>query len=512
MKESPKPAFHARMGGPAGQRRRKTNETTVRNAAFFSLNANAGALASLDVNREFNAPVLDWQLRSDWLSVKDLGAQGGGVEDDTAAIQAAYDQIATGEIKTVYFPPGRYRITRTLTITKQQGVHIVGHGRETVLVWDGADGGTMYWSNGAHRSTYEGLTYDGRGRAGIGSEHRSMNNYETHLVYRHCAFLNLANGIAMGKNGGLRASAEIWCQNVLFRNNGTEVLLNRYNDYDNWFDGCVFVDNETGLFSNCGHFNIRNCHFIRNSKVDIRVGFPQPGSSVRWCSSHGSGAFFTTDPRKGHMSMTIQECRVEKWTGAEGAISLALRGPTLIFDTVFVDPPDQEPPIRLINPSELQQAVVLANNHAPQSKELVAQGPNAKISEIPAAWRTSAMETAVPCFFRDKVTVPVKIFDAKVDFGAAGDGETDDTGAVQATIDAARGFGRGSLAYLPAGAYKITSPLRIYGNDYVFGGSHFRSAFLKWHGNLSGPVMEVFDPTKVAVENMSIMADSDGRN
>ena len=45
-----------------------------------------------------------------WVSVKDFGAVGDGVVDDTAAIQAAID---TGN--SLYFPPGNYIISSTLT-------------------------------------------------------------------------------------------------------------------------------------------------------------------------------------------------------------------------------------------------------------------------------------------------------------------------------------------------------------------------------------------------------------
>lgn len=58
------------------------------------------------------------------------------------------------------------------------------------------------------------------------------------------------------------------------------------------------------------------------------------------------------------------------------------------------------------------------------------------------------------------------------DYGAVGDGVTDDTAAIQATIDAATGGGIATLpvvgrrarasVYLPAGNYKITAPIKIY--------------------------------------------------
>jgi hypothetical protein len=59
------------------------------------------------------------QLATDLVSVKDFGAVGDGVTDDTAAIQAA---INTG--KAFYVPAGKYLITSTLTFsTRGQGIY-----------------------------------------------------------------------------------------------------------------------------------------------------------------------------------------------------------------------------------------------------------------------------------------------------------------------------------------------------------------------------------------------------
>ena len=49
----------------------------------------------------------------DVVSVKDFGAVGDGVTDDTAAIQAA---ITGSSSKTLFFPPGQYKITSTLNL------------------------------------------------------------------------------------------------------------------------------------------------------------------------------------------------------------------------------------------------------------------------------------------------------------------------------------------------------------------------------------------------------------
>ena len=50
------------------------------------------------------------------VSVKDFGARGDGVTDDTAAIQAAIDYIASIRGGTVFFPPGDYIISSKLIV------------------------------------------------------------------------------------------------------------------------------------------------------------------------------------------------------------------------------------------------------------------------------------------------------------------------------------------------------------------------------------------------------------
>lgn len=47
------------------------------------------------------------------------------------------------------------------------------------------------------------------------------------------------------------------------------------------------------------------------------------------------------------------------------------------------------------------------------------------------------------------------------DYGAVGDGTTDDTAAIQAAIDEFQGAGNGGIVYMPPGRYKITSNLTI---------------------------------------------------
>lgn len=63
----------------------------------------------------------------DSVSVKDFGAVGDGVTNDTAAIQAAIDHVSLAR-GSVFFPPGTYLISSTLNITSN-GVVLFGAGR-----------------------------------------------------------------------------------------------------------------------------------------------------------------------------------------------------------------------------------------------------------------------------------------------------------------------------------------------------------------------------------------------
>lgn len=67
------------------------------------------------------------QKASEIYSVKDYGATGDGVTDDTTAIQSAI--TATPKGCTVFFPPGIYKITSALTVTKPMVILGAGAGQ-----------------------------------------------------------------------------------------------------------------------------------------------------------------------------------------------------------------------------------------------------------------------------------------------------------------------------------------------------------------------------------------------
>jgi hypothetical protein len=76
------------------------------------------------------------------VSVQDFGAVGDGVTDDSAAIQAAFNYMATVDICSLYIPSGRYRLASRVstTFTNNASYSIYGDGAASILIGDNANG------------------------------------------------------------------------------------------------------------------------------------------------------------------------------------------------------------------------------------------------------------------------------------------------------------------------------------------------------------------------------------
>ncbi len=80
--------------------------------------------------------------------------------------------------------------------------------------------------------------------------------------------------------------------------------------------------------------------------------------------------------------------------------------------------------------------------------------------EVPPGALQPVPVTSATQFLASSWPVPHgPLLDAKADFGAAGDGKTDDTQALQKMIDAALASSAGAEAYIPAGTYVVSRPL-----------------------------------------------------
>jgi hypothetical protein len=132
-----------------------TNTDTLNGSAASAITYNQGGTGAQD--RTVKAKL------QETVSVKDFGAVGDGVTDDTAAIQAALDASATGANSTsnfsVYIPAGTYIHTG---ISIEGGTHVFGDGHTaTVLKMKDGTNPTYNVYLAASNITLEYLTVDG---------------------------------------------------------------------------------------------------------------------------------------------------------------------------------------------------------------------------------------------------------------------------------------------------------------------------------------------------------------
>ena len=140
------------------------------------------------------------------------------------------------------------------------GAWIVGHGRDTRLVWDGPEGQPLWLDHGVAHSRYAGLSFDGRGKATVGLHHRNgAGGFETEVDLRHMAFRNFTDTGLLAS--GAPATAEVVVENSLFEDCRRGIAFLNFNDYDWTIDGCEFRRCQTGIQCDHGNTYIRNSHF-----------------------------------------------------------------------------------------------------------------------------------------------------------------------------------------------------------------------------------------------------------
>jgi len=453
-------------------------------------------------------PALQWEKRSDWRNVaSDVSppALGDGKADDTAAIQNALDALTDGSV--LYFPPGTYRVTKTLSVRNAKsgrliGALLVGSGRDTRLVWDGPAGGTMVLIDGLAYSRIVGFEFDGRKKASIGLHYEAAKGFGTEVTHRHLAFRGFTDSAVYEKhpNSG-QALAETSFENCLFENCGRGVTFLQFNDYDYTFDGCEFRNCGVGIDCARGNFYVRNCHFEGSREVDIR-DWSEHSSSIRRCTSVGSKAFVTRITTIA--PLTVQDCHVQGWKDPAGALLLS-RPPVMLFDCVFTEPPKGEQgqglaPVRVHSEG---QRLIVSGNRVEGAPELTNAGSRPMLNVVPDGKLKGVIRSASQSFLHETTRIPKRVFDAKRDFSAVGNGMADDTEAIQRTIDAAAAAGNDAVAYLPSGSYVLTRPLSITGRNYFVGGSGWGTK-LAWKGADGGTMVEVRDPQDVVLEDMMI--------
>ena len=135
-------------------------------------------------------PSLCW-ADTERLSVKDFGAIGDGVTDDTAAIQAALDAAKGADntgvgrsVFSLYFPSmpgGFYKITKTLVIDGCHGLVLYGDG---ALTQRGNENATIRWYGSELKPVFQVKGGTGHKEVAAGKKRINASNPNFYITFR----------------------------------------------------------------------------------------------------------------------------------------------------------------------------------------------------------------------------------------------------------------------------------------------------------------------------------------
>lgn len=185
---------------------------------------------------KIGALATDWQKfvqSMAWFVVKDYGAKGDGVTDDTAAIQAAITDCNSNGGGVVFFPPGTYCVTQ-LVLAGTSHIQLQGSGQSSVVKWvwnaAGIPGSMITLSAGAINTRLSLLRLDGSGLTNVAAGRAN------HLLE-----------LAGGAGGGVTTVHIMQCQlgaMVTASGDGIHIsgtgvgMVSRVWILENLFDGC----------------------------------------------------------------------------------------------------------------------------------------------------------------------------------------------------------------------------------------------------------------------------------
>ncbi len=454
--------------------------------AIMILNVTA-LLAQTAGGDEFIGPL------AGWANVKaDYGALGDGVGDDTPALQKALDDLRSEGRRShvLYVPAGRYRITRTLELSRpshesSKDISILGEDpASTIILWDGEDNGVMFLY-AAWYSRVGRLTFDGRGKALTAIRHGPP--FVTYNEFSDMIFRDVGFGIEAGMKDGI-AETTVWRSQFL-RCTKAGVSIQNFNSLDWFIWDCRFEDCALGVTNSfgAGNFHVYRSLFRGSTKADMSIG-NTCYFSIRDNVSVGSKAFFTASPMSACSNLTIEGNTILDCQGT--AILMQDLGPLLLFDNVFAG--RKNPAVKVSSKAGFScvgNTFTAAN--AVQAQENAVTFDN-KLVDYDTLHITVAQPPG-PLPRQERSVIELA--------------RTSTTADIQQAIAKARTMtGQRPVVHLPAGTYSITETLVIpAGCDVQIIGDGCDTV-LHWAAKERGPVLRLAGPSRATLREFFIDA------
>ncbi|HEY3398713.1 MAG TPA: glycosyl hydrolase family 28-related protein [Armatimonadota bacterium] len=450
---------------------------------------------------EFVGPFPSWAN-----AVRDYGAKGDGIADDTAALQQAFDELGQENKPAVlYLPAGTYRLTSTLTMATRTGISILGEDPATTMLrWDGPQDGTMAWFNGVAYSSWGRLTWDGAGRAKCAVDHGwegKQPNATTHNEHADEVFQDVGFGIRGGSRGFMDAETSILrCK--FYRCTQAAVSIENFNALD-WFVWySLFEDCRVGVTNTfgAGNFCVYNSVFRRSKVADLTIG-NLGYFSFRNNYSEGSKAFFVASGMSAGALLTFQENTVVNAQDAT-PIQVGNLGPVVLLDNrIFT--PGPGPAVQVGQPT-LQADLFSMGNRFSVAEPLRCWGRTTSVDDLISP--SEAAEVVAPELpptppnrHRPVIEVPV---------GAA-------AAAIQEAIAEAAIFkGQRPVVHFPKGVYSVERTVTVpAGCDVqLVGDGLLGQTLLQKTGADPGPVLYLAGPSRALLRHLHLRgtAQTDG--
>ena len=256
----------------------------------------SGSIGADDVRAVFTSAFDLIENSPGFLNVKDFGATGNGVTDDTAAIQAAINQ---GAWRTIFFPAGLYRTSAPLGISAINNMRLLGEGGTNTTIRLYGNGTVLSLTDASFCSIEElGFQHgSGTGSGVIFWGINGSNNVDRCFFSLHAGGHGLAfSGTEAVSQSGNRVTRCLFLENGLaqlymHRANDPVIAFNAYGGGTGPYaaSGCTLSYSSAGQYVNCEHWNNTNALRIENSSF-LRI------SNNRFEESRNEGVLATNSP------------------------------------------------------------------------------------------------------------------------------------------------------------------------------------------------------------------------